>query len=217
MRYWELFEDVQNPLRIRVTKRFTKDYWNITGYKQGEKVFREFLEFKTANPRQPFGDKDGITPDTPLSRVGAKRVHLVKGKLIVVYSISQGALILYASGNHDMEEGARAVALARYIETLTMNDLTPYELPKAEEVGLSTEEIEGIKSLIYEMAVQDTPILQAILQGQFAQFFEFTQMAIEEHHPDWDAKTSDAAVIRAFGGEDALRKFIAQVLKQYGH
>lgn len=200
------FEIASKRIPILATKRFIKNAAFYTrGYPAVEKTLRDFLLFKTANPREQFGKKD--TPFTGGPLVGRNHVHLFHGKVILVYDVRDGALRLFDVVEHNGFERSGVEAMAKYIRTAT---LEPVQQPvEAKEIPAETKA--ELDNLFYEIAVQERDVIDTALEGDWEHLFDYIRMVIDE------SEASDSDVFDAFGGQAGLAEKLADIMKKLGY
>lgn len=214
------------PLKIVATKRFLKNAPDfLRGYPGLDKTLKEFVDFKAMNPLADWGRKDAVF--TGGQQVGHLRhVHLVHGKVIVLYEIVGGELRLYDMVSHkgiDKQEMGRFGDYHRHLgdgdfagyapavkQKLKLNpELFPPEDDWELEarVVLPEEQMQELEALFYEMAVQDRDIIEAALHGNFADIMEFMTMVAPE---------DPTTLLNVYGGAEGFQQHLRDILKQVG-
>lgn len=196
---------------ILATAEFDKEIrFFMKGYPACLDKLKAFLDFRlTARPEQGFNSKDyPYRPGTPLA--GWRHVHLIFGKVVVTYQMSDGEIRLCIATHHDPP----AQALSQFLNGLTPNDFHPFVMPTkpgAEAARrLSADDRKEIVDLFYEMSAQDRDILQLAAQGQLAELMEFVDLMLEN---GWTKAQKQQGLVELFGGQDGLAEAIQQVLK----
>lgn len=201
------FEIAQPARRVVATKRFEKTFIEFSKKYAGLKeTLRDFVDFRLIHrPDEPFSPKDAaFSPSSSLA--GFRHLHMVHGKAILVYYITAANLCLCCMLDHTETEGKRVNSLVTYLKSLEPSSFSSIETSE-EKPELSSEQINDLRSLIYDMAVQDREILMAAVNGDFSDLMEFMRLVI-------DNSENDQTIVDSMGGSDALRKFIQDVLKQ---
>ncbi len=124
---------------------------------------------------------------SPLSEYS--HVHIISGKIILIYKISGGALYLYTLVTHKDYDGGNAGRLARVLASYKFTEVPPDQFEGTENLEyLSNQDKEEVMTLIYELATSktDRKILEQFLKGQPQNFMEFLEFAISmsDHHYD---------------------------------
>jgi len=206
MRLFEITE-TRSPI-IVVTKRFKKNYEHYArGYPGlGDKT-EKFLAAKQANPSGSLGVNDKPFTGGPLT--GIMHVHLVHGKVMLIYAVRNDQIRLYDIGEHNDFEGKKVNHLADYIKSLGDDSFVPDFEHVVEE--LTTEQKKTIIHLIYEMATnaEDLKILQAAAKTKnYQELMGYFEMVVVDQSPD--------VIIHSFGGADGLSRAIKAVMAQLG-
>ena len=207
------FEIASPRAKIVATKRFMKNaaVYLRGGYKGLDKVFRDFLEFKSENPTTPYGVKDTPFGGGNKALQGIWHCHLIHGKVIVIYKAVGSEVQLYDMVEHTAVEGGskQTNSISDYIASLGSSDFTPVAVQDhSAPAALSADTKRELDDLMYEMAAQDRDILLSAARGDFVDLMEFMRLAA----PD----VSDDAIIAAYGGAQGLQAHIRQVMKQMG-
>jgi mRNA-degrading endonuclease YafQ of YafQ-DinJ toxin-antitoxin module len=198
------YEVAARPLIARQTSRFEREFDRFA--KSDAAVARRlvsFLEHKLINPTQPWDRKDTAFNNKRLKSF--RHAHLVLGKVIIIYEITQGQLRLCACVEHKQVEGATK-ALITYLDGLTGDSFGPLRT-KPQEKQLSRDQRREVIDLIYEIAASDVPILRAVLGGNADEFLDYVEITVEEDR---------VVILRSFGGIEGLQKEIHTVLKNIG-
>lgn len=204
------FYEIASPrLKLVATKRFVKNaaFYSRGGYPAFEKTLRQFLEFKVQNPREPFNRKDTpFTSGSPLA--GYWHCHLVHGKVVVIYNYDSNNLLLYDVTEHDSFEGKgvgtmRAYLRSAELEPLAQNDQQPSKL--------SSDDKSELDNLFYEIAAQERDVIDQALKGDWSHLFDYIRMLVEE------SSASDETIFAAYNGQDGLRSFLADILRNLGY
>jgi hypothetical protein len=200
-----LFEIETQQSQIVATKRFLKNSaFYFRGYPGIEATLKEFLHFKQQNPKAQFGKKDIPFTGGPLK--GLFHVHLIHGKVILVYGLRGNQIRLFDMVEHDDFEGKSIPALAKYIDSLGMNDLSPVKTGAKPTPSLTAEQKQELSELFWEMGVQDRDILEDAAKGNIESVMEFCRMTVEG--------ADDTAILAALGGKEGLIKAATTVLHQ---
>lgn len=113
------------------SRRFLKEFSEFSrGYRNLDRILRDFLSFRiSARPDQPFGKKDYPFRNGHLR--GFRHFHMVHGKAILVYQISEGQLRLCCMCEHKTIDGIPSQAFTDYLQGLTEADFSPMEMEVA--------------------------------------------------------------------------------------
>jgi hypothetical protein len=199
------FEIASPTLQLMATTRYLKNSATfLRGYAGLEKTLTDFLNFKLQNPTQLWGKKDERFTGGIIKN--AFHVHLVHGKVILVYGVSGGALKLYDMVEHnDFESGPSILSLATYIETA---DLRPIEFQGGPTTKpLSAEQKSELNELFYMMAAEDPDIVRAAIAGDLSGLMEFIRLTVD---------APDEVVLDGFGGQAGLITTLSTIMKQMG-
>lgn len=197
------FEIASPKTKLLATKRFIKNAAFFSrGYPAVEKTLKDFLQFKINHPREQYGKKDA--PFTGSALTGYNHVHLFHGKVVLVYKVNGNEISLYDVVEHNSFERSGVMALARYIQTAPLEPITVDT--KDSKKSLSTDQMEELESLLYEIAAQDPHILKAAASGQWEDLFDFVWMVIPE-------EIDKDAVFTAYGGQAKFKKKLAAILQ----
>jgi mRNA-degrading endonuclease YafQ of YafQ-DinJ toxin-antitoxin module len=191
---------------VLVTSRFKKDFSVfVQKYPHIISVMNDFLKFRNhARSDEPFSSKD--SPMTTAN--GFRRLHLVMGKAILIYSLANNQIKLAAIVEHNaVEHGRMLHQMAKWLESLSDEDYQPIKPEKI--VGLSSEQIKDIRAEIYTMAVNpsERPALTNVVAGDFSDFLINAQFASA------DESLTVSGLLNAFGGEDNFKKDVLTILK----
>lgn len=196
-----LYEILSPPRSLVVTARF-RDTFNAfrQSYPRIDTTLREFVTFRlTHSSDQPFSGKD-----RPFSNAlrGFRHVHLVHGRVILVYQINPSELRLFIVTDHDYGN------LRRYLDTVS--DFEPMRFNEPAKV-LTYEQMGAISNMLFEFAAEDRNTLEQYSRGDLSELFEYTRLLIDDA---WSNADKDRATLDAFGGKQKMLTFIQQVLKQ---
>jgi hypothetical protein len=192
--------------RIMASTRYLKNVaFFLRGYPTMDKTLTAFLKAKVANPTQPMGAKD--TPFTGGVLKGFWHVHLIHGKVVLVYDYRNGALCLYDVVEHnDFESEVRQHNLANYIAAADLEPLVGDE--DETETGLAPRDTKEIEELFYMMAVEERDIINAAIAGDPADLMEFVKLTIT---------ADEATFMAAMGGQQGLAQALQKVVKSLGY
>lgn len=202
-----LFEVTSEPRKVVATKRFEKE---LAGFLKadpgiGEKL-AAFLRFReTALPQQGFSKKDAIY--TGGNMKGFRHVHLVHGKVIVTYSLTNSEIRLISIHNHDATETA-GMGLPRYVHSLGDGDFSDFGNDAPPHNHLTPEQKQAALDALYDFASHpdDRQMLMLTAKGEHVEeMWEMMRVMVE---------ADDAAVIQAFGGPSGFSTKVAEILSQ---
>lgn len=203
------FYEIASPrLKLVATKRFVKNtaFYSRGGYPAFEKTLRQFLDFKTQNPREPFNRKDSpFVAGSPLA--GYAHCHLVHGKVVVIYAVKDNELRLYDVTEHDTFEGKGMQTLRAYLRSA---DLEPVGQSET-KASLSAEQKAELDELFYEIAAQEREVINDALKNDWSHLFDYIRMVIDEE------TAADEVIFAAYGGKNGMAKFLAAILKNLGY
>jgi mRNA-degrading endonuclease YafQ of YafQ-DinJ toxin-antitoxin module len=215
----ELFEEDGQKRLVVATQRFFKEYPKFakkyTSFKNNLKDFLLFRE--TARVEEPYGNKDAklagnIWRD---SRLNLRRVHLIHGKAIVIYGITN-EIRLVMIGEHDDIEGTAVNKLVAYARSLTPEDYAIFEIPDDEPEApaqdvLNKQQAYDLKSvfLLLSRSPDDRRVLQDAANGKIDDFMDWARMTL-----DFDDDSHDQAIMATLGGRGMLMKNAAEALSR---
>jgi hypothetical protein len=217
MRYFEIICEAQEPRIVLATSRFNRELPEMSrGYPETPAKLAAFLHFReTAPSAQGFNKKDyPYASDSSL--VGFRHVHLVFGKVVLTYQLTNTAILLCALTDHMAIEGARSRALAGYLNKLNPADYAPLSMPAGDQekrIPVTEEEISGIMRYLYELASHpdDRAMIEATAAGKIVpDLWDLLGSMVETDLPD-DEKRK--AILDAFGGVEGFISKIKQILK----
>lgn len=204
------FYEIASPrLQILATKRFIKNaaLYSRGGYPAFEKTLRQFVEFKTQNPREAFNRKDSpFVANSPLS--GYAHCHLVHGKVVLIYTTKENQLRLYDVCEHDAFEGKGMQTMRTYLKGA---GLEPMEVGHDAADTLDSEIKSELDELFYEIAAQERDVIVSALGGDWPHLFDYIRMVVDEE------TATDETIFSAYGGKDGLVKFLSGVLRNLGY
>lgn len=205
MRFYEF---AQAKREVLSTNRLDKDFKAHEGLIT-PKIF-EFIEFKrVALPQQSFSKKDAGFTGHQLPP-GYRHVHLMHGRLILIYRVEAQHLLLSCIITHkDLDGGP----LSGFLAKLTPEDYHPFPFmpDEAADEGLSADQIAEVESVVYEYAASHRAVLDAFVQGNTDR--EFAEMLCMSADLPFSREGLDR-VFAAFGGRDGLTQKVAAILKQ---
>ena len=195
-----LFEILSPSFSIKDTKRFLKNFaYYLRGYPQLEQNFIDFCDAKRNGER--FGIKDVPFSNTgPLS--GYMHVHLVHGKVILIYTLKNNVLKLYDIGEHTMSEGKNAISMKQYLKSLDDSDFAT--MPSLPDPELSGENKKELADLLQYFAASDPEFLR---NASVADLLDYMRETVD---------SNDQVILNYFGGENGLKSVVNKILKQYG-
>lgn len=206
MRLFEVYsatlKSVASPLFIQNFQFFAR------GYPVVEKRTKEFVDFKVKNPREKFGSKDlRFATGTPLSPY--QHVHIVHGKVIIIYNIVGDELRLLDMVEHRSLDGRTAGKTAERISDI---DTQPIDLGDGETIKtLPKERIDELNELFYMLAVEEKGVLQAVIDNDHAdEFIEYVRHVVPED------EASLEEIVQSFGGRDDMINHLSNIIKQVG-
>ena len=202
MRLIDLFERDDQPRHIVATDRFNSDYREFAHkYKDLQSKLEDFLQYrKTSRPDQPFNTKD-----SPMMAVnGVRRCHLVHGRALLLYVITDDEIRLIDIVDHGEIDGKASVAINRYVNNLTLNSFKPFSIPAPsthlEVHKLNANQKDELQTVVQMISEEDNrSILEAIARGDMEDFLLWARYALE-----FKDNSQDKAIITALGGRQAF-------------
>lgn len=193
-------------MNILVTKKFKRNYEKFKlKYKNFDDILSKFVEFKLKNPLSIYNPKDS----SMTTAHGFRRCHLVHGKAILIYRIADDNLELCDIVEHNsIESGRDLVNLADYLKSISSTDLVNFSLK--EETKLSSEQINDVKDILYDLAVSDRNIIVDASNGMQQELFQYLRLVIADQIPD---EEKDKIIISSFGGIEKFKELLQYVLK----
>lgn len=186
---------------LQVSKRFKKEFASFAKtHPSMVETWERFLKLRLASDanEEPFNKKDYQFSGGDLR--GFWHVHLVFGKVILIYDYDDSDLYVFRVVDHSAIDGMsrRAQALR---QTLTRDDMEPMDVGGTQDTpGLTAADRERIEALIYYMTAEDRDILEALIRGNYEDFLMF---ALEE--------VSEEAVMASLG---EIKQMAATALSQ---
>lgn len=206
-----LFEIEAPTLKIEATKRFMKNASTyLRGYAQLEKNLNEFLNFKIKNPRTRFNNKDTLLTGGIIKNT--MHCHLVHGKVILLYRVTNDTLLLIDIVEHTLLDAQSNInKLGTFIDSLDQSDFVPYQMrvrgEPAAMVNLPEDQKSELEGLFYEMAVSDRDIIQSALENKFDEIKEFIELTVPQQIN---------TVIASYGGPEGFKDHLKAILKSIG-
>lgn len=198
-----------NAIRRQVfaTERFIDDLKEFEkAYPSLSETFIDFVKQKTTS-NDLFGRKDGPSLG-PLK--GFNHAHLVFGKVIMFYRLSEKGLYLAHVDDHAAIDGhnERGRNLGRQLQGLTSADYRLLTLPQLQELTLTSDERAKIKDFLWSL-VDDRPALERIARGDLDEILTFAPDFVPGAKTHADAQ---AILLRSFTGETTLPKLAKDIL-----
>jgi hypothetical protein len=207
MRFWEIARPGQK-IKIQATTRFMKalpafvrEYDTLAG------KFHDFIEFRKTHPAtEPYGPKDNNFNNADLI-TKIKHVHLIHGKVIVFYKVTNDTMSLYAIVNHNEYDQKNATArLVNWLNSMTQADFVRFDdQPKSSAPVISAGQIQDIKDLLWEMAADPDAKddLVKATKGDFSGMMDFLTSLLP---------VEGSVLIAALGGATALQTMVTHIL-----
>jgi mRNA-degrading endonuclease YafQ of YafQ-DinJ toxin-antitoxin module len=184
-------------------KAFRKTYASI------DKTLRDFIEFRLSHRSdEVYSAKD--TPFTGGELRGFRHIHLVHGRVILIYQITQEELRLCLVMDHSYSSKGGKSSLVNYLHS-SSTSYDPLSFGKP-AVTLSKIQLADISELFFAYAAQDRNGLEKAISGDLSELMEFIRLVIQE--PSWSKGEKDRATLAAYGGTEGLRQAVQRVLQQ---
>jgi hypothetical protein len=207
----DLFEDI-NTRRIVATTRFFKEYPKfVKKYSAFNANLRDFLLFRQSAPReQLYNSKDGMMTGPNWKGIPTRRCHIVHGKAIVLYQLTDAVKLLIIGEHDDLEGGSTISSLQRYIATLSPNDYDDFPIPntdapkkKLDVEPLDADQEKEIKSLFLMLVGHptDRAVIERLAKNDIAGFMDWARLTLGV-----DDDSQDKAIIKSLGGRDIMMK-----------
>jgi hypothetical protein len=188
-------------------------------YERVYDILEEFIDHrKTAGYADTFGKEDSRLTDI---LAGTWHIHIIHGRVIVLYTLTQHSLSLYRVISHaHLSERSKKSALARYIGNLTDSDFRTFQVvPSAEAsvLALTENQVGLVRSMIWECAShpQERPYIRAALAGSRGDLIAYLIIMAELENHAHEPEKLWGAMERAFGGNAGLLEIMRTALAAF--
>lgn len=195
---------VQQRREIVCTRRFLKELPEHTaGYPVVRANLASFLAERSAGEgSRPAGKKDSAFSNSLLK--GFWHVHLVFGKVILIYAIDAQCLRLCRVVNHMAINhiGKQVHMLSGYLQGLGEEDYAPFAEAALAKV-LCKDKAAEVRGLLYEMTTSpgDRLVLDKLGRGDLREGLGLLRLVVDN---DWTDPEKDHAILAALGGAEGL-------------
>jgi mRNA-degrading endonuclease YafQ of YafQ-DinJ toxin-antitoxin module len=198
------FEVAQQQLKVVETARFQEEFDAYA--RQSPNIAKRliaFIKFKVEHPDKQWDRKDtGFSGNDRLR--GYRHTHLLMGKVILIYQITQNQLRLCACVEHNYVEGGMK-AMIRYLDRLDNQSFKA--TMGSSEPTLDSGQRKEVVDFLYEIAADDPTSLHAAMEGNPSDLLEYLQEFLE---------VEPSVVAATFGGLPGLQKEVHSVLANLG-
>lgn len=203
-----LFEILSPTRTLSATTRFRDTFKQFRQhYPNLDKVLREFVEFRLAHrPDEMYGPKD--TPFTGPVLRGFRHFHMVHGRVILVYQVTQTELRLCLVMDHAYSTKHGQASLGAYLRS-PGTDYQPMAVKQTHQ--LNKEQMAAIDEMFYEFAADSADEFAKAIRD-LGDLMDFIRMVLQQ--VPWSDAEKDAAIFAAFGGADGVRKAATTVLRR---
>ena len=204
-----LYEILEPARTLTATVRFKNTFKE---FKQSfpiiDSVLRRFVEFRLSHRiDEPYANKDSAFSVHNELR-GFRHLHMVHGKVILIYQITQPELRLCLVTDHGYSTTS---GTSRLISLLHAPNVSYEPVAVEQPRTLSAAQIAAIDQLFYEFAADDRASLTRAIHGHLDELQDFMRLIIDD---PWTDAEKDRAIFSAFGGEAGLIKTVQRILQQ---